>query len=120
MAGFTLKDSVNFDDWQFFQSEDLRLELAGTLERLIKCHSLRQEFEPAIRYARRWLDLDPLHESAHGILMQAGVVIVEALDLREAPAGPYLLACLPLRIEDVEAAPARVVLIDLEGAPDDD
>src|SRR5215204_2577833 len=36
MAGFGLRDSVAFDDWQFYQSESLRRELAGALERLAR------------------------------------------------------------------------------------
>src|SRR3712207_7660648 len=34
LAGFALRDSAAFDDWQFFQGEELRRELAGALERL--------------------------------------------------------------------------------------
>ena len=70
MAGFTLRDSPNFDDWQFFQAESLRRDLAGVLERLTRCHSARGEYEPAITYARRWLALDPLHEPVHRELMR--------------------------------------------------
>jgi len=70
MAGFTLRDSAAFDEWQFFQTEGLRDELAGALERLVRCHSLEGEYEPAIAYARRWLALDPLHEPTHRHLMQ--------------------------------------------------
>ncbi|MEJ2556771.1 MAG: BTAD domain-containing putative transcriptional regulator, partial [Anaerolineae bacterium] len=70
MAGFTLRDSISFDDWQFFQSESLRNDLASALERLARAHSRRGEYEQAISYARRWLALDPLHEPAHRRLMQ--------------------------------------------------
>ncbi|HXV44106.1 MAG TPA: AAA family ATPase, partial [Anaerolineae bacterium] len=69
LAGFTLRDSPAFDEWQFFQSEGLRQKLAGALEQLVQEHSTRQEFEPAISYARRWLGLDSLHEPAHRQLM---------------------------------------------------
>jgi DNA-binding SARP family transcriptional activator len=69
MAGFSLRDSPDFDDWQFFQAESLRRDLATALERLIHCHTLLGESEPAIGYARRWLALDPLHEPAHRQLM---------------------------------------------------
>ncbi|MGQ0601103.1 MAG: tetratricopeptide repeat protein [Anaerolineales bacterium] len=65
MAGFTLKDSPAFDDWQFFQSEALRREFAGVLEKLVAARA-----ERADEYARRWLQLDPLHEPAHRALMQ--------------------------------------------------
>lgn len=70
MAGFTLRDSPDFDEWQFFQSEGLRRELSDVLEQLIHCHSLRGEWDTAINYARRWLALDSLHEPAHRQLMQ--------------------------------------------------
>jgi arylformamidase len=48
---------------------------------------------------------------AHLVLLSAGVVILEGLDLRAAPAGSYRLVCLPLRIEGADGAPARAVLI---------
>nr|WP_281721115.1 AAA family ATPase [Nitrosomonas nitrosa] len=69
LAGFTLRDAPGFDDWQLFQTETLRRELIGALERLVGSHRERHEFEPAIGYARRWLALDPLDESAHCHLM---------------------------------------------------
>jgi DNA-binding SARP family transcriptional activator len=39
LEGFSLRDSASFDDWQFFQTEGLRQELALALERLV--HGLR-------------------------------------------------------------------------------
>jgi DNA-binding SARP family transcriptional activator/tetratricopeptide (TPR) repeat protein len=70
LAGFALRDSAAFDDWQFFQGEELRRELAGALERLSIGHGARQGWEQAITHARRWMALDPLHEPAHRWLMQ--------------------------------------------------
>ncbi|MGD8491939.1 MAG: BTAD domain-containing putative transcriptional regulator, partial [Anaerolineae bacterium] len=70
MAGFMLPDSPRFDEWQFFEREGLRAELAGALQRLVRCHAARRDYEPAIAHARRWLALDPLHEAAHRALMR--------------------------------------------------
>src|SRR5215210_5598705 len=70
LAGFALRDSAAFDDWQFFQGEELRRELAGALERLSRGRGANEEWEQAIRHARRWMALDPLHEPAHRWLMQ--------------------------------------------------
>ena len=70
LAGFTLRDSPAFDEWQFFQTESLREEQAAALEALVRCHMARHEFEPAFGHARRWLALDPLHEPAHRALMK--------------------------------------------------
>ena len=47
----------------------------------------------------------------HRELLGSGVVIVEGLDLREAPAGRYTLWCLPLKIRDGDGGPSRVVLV---------
>lgn len=48
----------------------------------------------------------------HRALLAAGVVIVEGLDLTDAPPGPYSLICLPLKIAGGDGAPARAVLIE--------
>lgn len=47
----------------------------------------------------------------HLVLLQAGVVILEGLDLRAVEPGPYELRCLPLRIDGADGAPARALLI---------
>ena len=47
---------------------------------------------------------------AHRALLDAGVVIVEGLDLSDVQAGEYDLFCLPLRIGGGDGAPARVLL----------
>lgn len=49
---------------------------------------------------------------AHLALLEAGVVIVEGLDLRQVAPGEYTLLCLPLKIKDGDGAPARVVLVE--------
>jgi ABC-type oligopeptide transport system substrate-binding subunit/DNA-binding SARP family transcriptional activator len=69
LEGFSLRDSPNFDDWQFFQTESLRQELASALERLVRGYAAQGTYEAAIPYARRWLALDPLHEPVHRYLM---------------------------------------------------
>lgn len=70
LSGFALRDSRVFDEWQFFQCEQLRRDFAGILEALVRHHGALGDFEPAIEYARRWLQLDPLHEPAHRHLIQ--------------------------------------------------
>jgi arylformamidase len=52
---------------------------------------------------------DPV--GTHEILLGAGVLAVEGLDLSGVEAGTYQLVCLPLRIQGSEAAPARAILI---------
>jgi len=48
----------------------------------------------------------------HRILLGAGVIIVESLNLADVPPGEYQLICLPLKLTTAEAAPARAILID--------
>ncbi|HEV2579891.1 MAG TPA: AAA family ATPase, partial [Ktedonobacteraceae bacterium] len=69
LAGFSLRDSPDFDDWQFYQADTLRREFAAALEGLTYCLSALHNFEEAIMYARRWLAVDRLHEPAHRQLM---------------------------------------------------
>lgn len=71
MAGFSLRDSPEFDEWQLFQAESLRRSLAGALERLVWAYSMQDSFDAAISAARRWLQLDQLHEEAQRRLMLA-------------------------------------------------
>jgi DNA-binding SARP family transcriptional activator/predicted ATPase len=70
LAGLSLKDSPEFDEWQFFQTESLRQELASVLERLSRELASQAAFDAAIGHARRWLSLDPLREPAHRWLMR--------------------------------------------------
>ena len=70
MAGFSLRDSPAWDDWQYFQRETLRRELASVLERLTRAYIALGRYADGIAHARRWLALDPLHEPAHRYLMR--------------------------------------------------
>ena len=49
-------------------------------------------------------------EEVHRILLRAGILIIEGLDLRRIRPGPHQLVCLPLRLAHGDGAPARVVL----------
>lgn len=51
---------------------------------------------------------------AHLVLLGAGVVAIEGLNLSEIDAGTYQLVCLPLKLAEGDGAPARAILIDLE------
>jgi len=59
-----------------------------------------------------YLSIAPSGDPAptHRTLLEAGVVVVEGLDLRPVAPGRYELACLPLRIEGADGAPARALL----------
>ena len=46
----------------------------------------------------------------HETLLGAGIWIIEAIDLSGVKAGQYELICLPLRLAQGDAAPARAIL----------
>jgi arylformamidase len=60
-----------------------------------------------------YLSVAPFAEPkpTHEILLKAGVIIVEGLDLSKVDQGSYTLFCLPLNIIGAEGAPARAILL---------
>jgi arylformamidase len=61
-----------------------------------------------------YLSVAPFSDSfpTHTILLKAGVVIVEGLQLSQVSDGAYQLYCLPLKLLGADGAPARAILID--------
>jgi arylformamidase len=51
------------------------------------------------------------HHRTHLTLLGKNAVIIEGLDLSDAPPGEYQLICLPLRLAGLDGAPARAVLV---------
>lgn len=60
-----------------------------------------------------YLSVAPYKNSrpTHEILLRAGVVIVEGLDLSAVTQGRYTLYCLPLKLGGADGAPARAILV---------
>ena len=61
-----------------------------------------------------YLSVDPFGDDtfpAHRILLGAGVLILEGIDLSAAPPGDYTLIAMPLRIEQGDGSPVRAVLL---------
>ena len=61
-----------------------------------------------------YLSVEPFEDGefhTHHALLEADVLILEGLVLSETEPGPYLLACLPLKLAGSEGAPARAILI---------
>jgi DNA-binding SARP family transcriptional activator/predicted ATPase len=69
LAGFTLPKCLTFDNWQSLQAETLRLQLSKALEAIVDLNAQQGNLESSLAYARRWLGMDPLNESAHRTLM---------------------------------------------------
>ncbi len=89
--------------------------------------SFREEYVGLTNAGARWLvgrgvrlvgidylSISPWNDllTPHQTLLGAGVVVVEGLDLSGITPGVYQLVCLPLKLEGVEGAPARAILIE--------
>ncbi|MCA0147706.1 cyclase family protein [Rossellomorea vietnamensis] len=48
----------------------------------------------------------------HRSLMGSGVIIMEGLQLKDIKAGQYFMVAAPLKIQNTDASPARVLLFD--------
>lgn len=60
-----------------------------------------------------YLSVAPYKQSrpTHRLLLEAGVVVLEGLDLSHVSQGRYTLTCLPLKLGGSDGAPARVILV---------
>jgi len=70
LEGFTLGDCLEFDEWQ----DGVRRRMEGAFDELLE--TLCREYlragraKSALPFARRWLELDRLNETAHRMLME--------------------------------------------------
>lgn len=60
------------------------------------------------------VERDQPDHGTHHALLGAGIVIIEGLRLAEVEEGEYLMIAAPLKVANLEAAPARVLLTTLE------
>ncbi|HSK67427.1 MAG TPA: BTAD domain-containing putative transcriptional regulator, partial [Anaerolineales bacterium] len=105
LQGFTVPESSVFEEWQFFQSESLRQNLAEVLEFLTYQHAHAENYPAAIEYGRRWLSLDRLHEPAHRQLM-----LLFALSGQHAAALRQFDECRELMLSELGVTPEAETL----------
>src|SRR3984893_11036331 len=70
LSGFVLRGCPDFEEWQASVSEGLRQALARGLQRLVAACIADGSLERPTGHARRWLQLDPLHEPAHQAMIR--------------------------------------------------
>ena len=51
----------------------------------------------------------------HRVLLEAGIWLIEGLDLSAVRAGRYEMICLPVKLHESDGAPARALLRPLDG-----
>ncbi len=70
LAGFHLKDSAEFDDWQYLNTQNYQNAVLIILATLANHYLLHSMTEQAYHTIHQWLAIDPLAEEAHQCLMQ--------------------------------------------------
>ncbi|MEO6207256.1 MAG: AAA family ATPase, partial [Candidatus Limnocylindrales bacterium] len=65
LAGFSLRDSPEFDDWRAARSVAVERAVAGVLDRLADALADAGDLAAAAEVVGRRIDLDPLDEGAH-------------------------------------------------------
>lgn len=107
----------------------LLLKTRNSAEALLHAPAFRPDYSALDEGAAGWLvargvalvgidapSIEPYAEgmgAVHHLLLAAGIVTLEGLDLAGVSPGAYELLCLPLRIAGGDGAPARAVLREI-------
>jgi len=70
LKGLNLRDSPEFDQWQYLQRENFLQEFAFSLKKLTLAYASFGEWDKAIQKTRQWVSLDPLDENAQRTLIK--------------------------------------------------
>ena len=100
LAGFTMRDSPEFDDWRATRAASVERTVLGVLDRLAAAQAKDGDFEGATATTSRRLELDPLDESAHVRLME----LAAAAGDRAAALRQYR-ACVAILDRELGVAP---------------
>ena len=100
LSGFFLEACASFEEWSLLTRERLQLQLLSALRRLSGYFEQRGEYEPALGYARRWVEVDALQEEAQRQLMR-----LLALTGQRSAALVQFESCRQLLAEELGVAP---------------
>jgi arylformamidase len=123
----TSRKGITADDLAAFDlSEDVRVLIKTSNSRLWGSAEFHPDYVGVTESGARhlvehgikvvgvdYLSVEQFHTPgapAHHVLLGAGVIVIEGLNLRDVEPGVYDLYCLPLPIVGCDGAPARVVL----------
>ena len=85
LAGLSLPDALQFDEWQRTQAQNCELRALTALNTLTHHHIANGELQAAERYARQQIAIDDLREAAHRQLM----TVLAATGQRSAALAQY-------------------------------
>jgi DNA-binding SARP family transcriptional activator/tetratricopeptide (TPR) repeat protein/class 3 adenylate cyclase len=95
LAGFSVRDSPEFEEWVLLLREKLHWQALQALEALAAYHEERRAYGEAIASARRQVALEPWQESAHRQLMHCLALSGQ----RGAALAQYAICCQVLADE---------------------
>ena len=70
LEGFSVSGSPQFEEWSLLRRENLCHRMGRALQNLVAAHEERREFDQAIRWARRQIELEPWDERTHRKLIR--------------------------------------------------
>ncbi len=109
LEGFSLHDSPPFEQWALVTRERLQRQAMETLSRLAALQERQGEYERALAYARRQLEIEPWQEHAHQAVMR----LLAQLGRRADALAQYEACCRVLKEElNVEPGPDTVHLYE--------
>ncbi len=102
LDGFFVSGAPEFEDWQRTEADGLRRELSAVLGSVATDRESAGDLTGALEVARRWLDLDELHEPAH-----RAVIRLSALTGDRADALTQYRTCVRTLSQELGVAPLR-------------
>ncbi|NUM48958.1 MAG: NACHT domain-containing protein [Anaerolineales bacterium] len=70
LRGFSLGDSNDFEEWLILKREQYKRQAVAMTTQLVSAYEQQGNFEEALAYAWRQVELEPWHEEAHQVLIR--------------------------------------------------
>jgi DNA-binding SARP family transcriptional activator len=107
LAGFSIPDSVPFEEWMILKRERFDRMAYRVFHKLANYHELIGDYDQAIAYAQRQIALDPWREEVHRLMMRCLFYSGQ----RSAAIAQYEACCQALADDlDIEPNPDTVEL----------
>jgi DNA-binding SARP family transcriptional activator len=102
VSGLYLDDCPEFETWLAAEQELWRQRMAQVLEQAIALHRNEGNYRESLRYAARWVSLDPWREESHRTLM-----LLLALSGQRSAALKQYATCQRILASELDVAPAE-------------
>ncbi|WP_432662834.1 BTAD domain-containing putative transcriptional regulator [Wukongibacter baidiensis] len=101
LEGFYVKDSIEFNDWVFYERERFQRSYFQSLSRLASIYKLEEKHYKCIETLEEMLKINPLHEEIYGELIKIHL----KLGHRKLALNQYERCCRVLR-EELNTSPS--------------